>query len=103
MVEEKKSGTSNSETRKRVFISRAQVLSEEQRGTLTDKEKAFEASCKDRGVWLELFCPDDRCFTEEERIEIPIYCEDPRVSQKLWLNLFCPDGECEITSPSQLP
>jgi hypothetical protein len=52
---------------------------------------------------LELFCPDDKCFTEEERIEIPIYCEDPKVSQKLWLNLFCPDGECEITSPTQLP
>ena len=91
------------ETRKRVFVTRAAVLSNEQRQSLSDEEKAFEASCKDRGVWLELFCPDDACFTEEERVAIPVYCKDPNAGKKLWLKLFCPGGSCEVTQASQLP
>jgi hypothetical protein len=95
--------SSTPETRKRVFVTGARVLSEDQRRTLTEKEKTFEAACRQRGVWLEIFCPDDQCFTEEERVDVPVFCEDPRAANKLWLKLFCPDGKCEITSADQLP
>jgi hypothetical protein len=91
------------ETRKRVFVTRARLLSDEQRQSLSKKEKDFEKSCRDKGVWLELFCPDDACFTEEERIRIPVFCEDPKAEKKLWLDLFCPEGSCEVDQASKLP
>lgn len=103
MTDHTTGGNSDKETSKRVFVSHARALSEEQKQSLTDKEKEYEASCKDRGIWLEIFCPDDQCFREEERFEVPIFCEDPKVGKKLWLRLFCPEGSCEVTSPSQLP
>jgi len=55
------------------------------------------------GVWLELFCPDDACFTEEERVRIPVLCEDPQAGKKSWLDLFCPDGSCEVNEATKLP
>jgi hypothetical protein len=91
------------ETRKRIFITRAQVLPEEKRSELTEKEKEFEKSCQDRGVWLEIFCPDDACMAEEERIGIPVFCEDPKMKKRFFFELFCPEDSCLVTSPSQLP
>jgi hypothetical protein len=102
MAENNKIQSSEKETRKRVFVANAKVLSEEQRGALSQVEKAFEDSCEDRGVWLELFCPDDACFSEEERIGVPVFCKEPDAGKNLWLKVFCPDGSCEITSPAQL-
>ena len=96
-----KTDSSGKETRKRVFVTHAQVLTDEQRQTLTEEEKAFEASCKDRGVWLELFCPDNACFTEDERVDIPVFCTDPNAGKKLWLKLFCPGGSCNVTSSTE--
>ena len=102
MIEKNKAQSSENK-KKRVFVTHSQVLSDEQRQSLTDEEKAYEASCTSRGVWLELFCPDDACFTEEERVSIPVFCEDPNAGKKLWLKLFCPGGDCEINEASQLP
>lgn len=103
MAEKNKTHSSEEETRKRVFVANAKVLSEEQFGKLSQEEMAFEDSCENRGVWLELFCPDDACFSEEERIGIPVFCKDPDADKKLWLKIFCPDSSCEITSHAQLP
>lgn len=63
----------NTKTRKRVFVKYAQVLSEEKRQSLSKKEKDFATACKGKGVWLDVFCPDDACFTEEERVRIPVF------------------------------
>jgi hypothetical protein len=95
--------TTKTETRKRVFVTHAEVLSNKQRESLTEKEKAFERTCQERGVWLEIFCPDDACFTEEERVQIPVFCEDPEAKKKLWLNLFCPGDSCEVDEATDLP
>ena len=91
------------ETPKRVFVSRARVLSEEQRGKLSEQEQAFEKSAHDRGVWLELFCPDDACLTEEERFSIPVLCEDLKVKTSVVLGLFCPGNSCEVVESTRLP
>ena len=90
MAENNKTHSSEEETRKRVFVTNARVLSEEQRGTLSQVEKAFEDSCEDRGVWLELFCPDDACFSDEERIGIPVFCKDPDQVKSSGLRFFVP-------------
>lgn len=91
------------ETRKRVFVTQARVIPEAERDTLTETEKNYEGSCKSQGVWLELFCPDNACFTEEERVNIPVFCDDPSAGKKLWLKLFCPEGSCEVNEASKLP
>jgi hypothetical protein len=55
----------NTETRKRVFVSHAQVLPKDKHHTLSEQEKAFEATCESRGVWLDVFCPDSSCEIDE--------------------------------------
>ena len=94
--------THNTEKQKRVFVKHAQVFSEEKRHTLSAKEKAYEKTCGEKGVWLELFCPDDACFTEEERVRIPVFCEDPQAKKSLWLDLFCPDDSCAVAESTKL-
>jgi hypothetical protein len=97
------SAKSSKETRKRVFVSQTRLLSESERESLTENEKKHERECKERGVWLELFCPDDACFSEEERIRIPVFCDDPKAGKKLWFDLFCPEGSCEVYEATKLP
>lgn len=74
-------------------------------GALFAKElKSFSnKDCTDRGVWLDVFCPDDRCLREEERIKLVEFCKDYGKKHDLWLEAFCPGGTCEIFEASQLP
>ena len=92
----------NTTKRKRIFIRHAQLLSEDKRHTLSEQENAYETACQKRGVWLEVFCPEDACFREEERVRVPVYCEDPQAKESLWLDVFCPDSSCEIDESSKL-
>jgi hypothetical protein len=55
----------NTETRKRVFVSHAHVLPKDKHHTLSEQEKAFEATCESRGVWLDVFCPDSSSEIDE--------------------------------------
>ena len=103
MTHHNETHSKGAETPKRVFVSRARVLSEDQRGELSAKEKEFETSCQDRGVWLELFCPDDACLSEAERFNIPVFCEDPKVKKNVVLDLFCPGDSCEVVESTRLP
>ena len=52
-------------------------------------------------IWLKVFCPEDACLMEEERIDLPTSGE---AEDRDWLlEVFCPEESCEITSPTQLP
>ena len=53
--------------------------------------------------WLDDFCPEESCLTEEERILLVAPFPDEQVRKKSLLDIFFPDGNCEITSASQLP
>jgi hypothetical protein len=88
---------------RRIFLPKARSLSQDELGTLTEKETAFARECKDKGIWLELFCPDDVCSTEEERIKLSVFCEHPEHDHSLWLDIFCPGGSCDVNEPSKLP
>jgi len=99
-ADEKKKGT---EGPRRIFFPKARVLSQDELGSLSEKEKEFAKECKDRGIWLELFCPDDACFAEEERIKLPVFCEHSDHKHNLWIDIFCPGGSCEVTDASKLP
>lgn len=50
-----------------------------------------------KGMWLKLFCPDARCLTEEEIVNLP--GDKQQAAQAtgkdgLWLEVFCPDQAC---------
>ncbi len=100
-VEDKKSKTLKGP--RRVYLSKARILAEEELGSLSEKEKAYAAQCKDRGIWLELFCPDDACLTEQEQMKVPVFCENKDHDHSLFVDLFCPDGTCEPTEPTDIP
>jgi hypothetical protein len=88
---------------RRIFLPKARVLSQEELSSLSEREKSFAGECKDKGIWLELFCPDDACFVEEERIKLPVFCEHPKHDHSLWLDIFCPGGSCEVNESTKLP
>ncbi len=92
----------NASKRKRVFLRHAQVLSEDKRHSLSEQEKAYETACHKKGVWLEVFCPDDACFIEEERLRVPVSCEDPQAKKSFWLDVFCPENRCEVDTSTGL-
>ena len=51
--------------------------------------------------WLDTFCPEDACLTEEERVAKPVGNQTEKSST--WKEVFCPEDSCEIDSPSQVP
>ncbi|HEX5682370.1 MAG TPA: hypothetical protein VFX82_16180 [Desulfobacterales bacterium] len=88
---------------RRIYLPKARVLGQQELDSLSEKEKTFAKECKDKGIWLELFCPDDACLLEEERIKLPVFCENPKHDHSLWLDIFCPGGSCEVTDSTKLP
>ena len=67
-----------------------------------EKKEAAEATGR-QGLWLEVFCPDDQCLREEERIKLPVERTAPGAEKGFWLNMFCPEDRCEVEEGSQLP
>ncbi len=63
------------------------------------------------GTWLKVFCPDARCLTEEEIVNLPGDKQKAaRATGKegLWLEVFCPEQAClkeeeRMTVPVQDP
>jgi hypothetical protein len=62
-----------------------------------------DEDCEDRGLWLELFCPEDRCLRQEERIKLVDFCEIAGEEHDAWLEAFCPESSCEIFEATDLP
>lgn len=54
-----------------------------------------------KSKWLKVFCPEDACLAEEERIDLPASAEAEEHSE--WLEIFCPEQSCEVITPTQLP
>ena len=87
---------------RRIYLEKARLLSEDEVSGLSEKEKTYAAQCKEKGVWLELFCPDGACITEEEKMQVPVFCENPEHDHSLFVDIFCPGGSCEATEPTDL-
>jgi hypothetical protein len=51
--------------------------------------------------WLNVFCPDDACLTDEEHMALPT--SEQAKTRSDWQELFCPQESCEVTSATQLP
>ena len=83
--------------RSRDFLPSVGALSAKEFSTVSNR------NCEGRGAWLKVFCPDDRCLREEERIKLVDFCEDTGEKKNLWSEVFCPESSCEVIEPSQLP
>ena len=51
--------------------------------------------------WLDTFCPEDACLTQEERVALPK--DESGSKESAWKETFCPEDSCEINTPSQVP
>ena len=89
-------------SRKEVSSAKAEVQTGKDLDKLSVNGRIISEECQRRGLWLELFCPDDNCLLEAERIKLINFCEDSEDRHDHWLEVFCPDGSCEISEPSQL-
>lgn len=60
-------------------------------------------------IWLNIFCPEDACLREEERIDLlqkARFCPDNSETSgenDAWIETFCPEQTCEVTQPTALP
>jgi hypothetical protein len=93
----KKSAETEIMLRSKDYSPSVGALSAKEFRTISDRD------CEDRGAWLEVFCPDDRCLREEERIELVDFCEDTGEKRDRWSDVFCPESSCEVIEASQLP
>ena len=83
--------------REKAYLPSVGALSAEEFKSDSDED------CKNRGLWLELFCPEDRCLREEERIKLVDFCEYSGKKHDAWLEAFCPEDSCEIFETTDLP
>jgi hypothetical protein len=83
-------------TRLKVFIENARLLSEDERAALPSEKRA--AASGKAGVWIEVACPDGACSLEEGKVTLPAGGVTSKETKEkgLWLNLFCPDDQCVI-------
>jgi hypothetical protein len=57
----------------------------------------------DRGLWLEMTCPDASCVDDQGNITIPAQGIETSEKEGFFLNLFCPNNRCEIIQSTDLP
>ena len=86
----------------RFFFPDARCLSDTEISELPSaKRKRAEASGK-KGVWMEVFCPDDSCLNNDGNIVIPVSNESSEEKRGIWVNLFCPEDQCLIQESTDL-
>lgn len=59
-----------------------------------------------KGAWLNVFCPEARCLSEEEVAALPPeFSQAPGVkdTEGLWLKVFCPDEACLTEGETSKP
>jgi hypothetical protein len=93
----------DTDTRFTFFFPDARVLSDPEIDALpADKKQAADSEQRE-GVWLEVFCPDASCVSDDGRITIPAVGTESGENKGMWLNIFCPEGSCELNQISDLP
>ena len=87
----------------RFFLPQARLLEQDEIAALPpEKLKSAEAS-EQKGLWLEITCPDESCIDDEGNITIPARGTDMSGQKGAFLNIFCPDGSCEVVQSTDLP
>jgi hypothetical protein len=54
------------------------------------------------GLWVEVFCPDHSCLTQEEEVSLQVRAARGEQGRGFWLNLFCPEEQCALEEPTDI-
>jgi hypothetical protein len=88
-------------TKLKVFIQDARLLSEEEQANLPREKR--EAAANKPGLWIEVACPEGACSVEGDKITLPAGGVIPKESKGIWLSLFCPENQCAVEQSVDLP
>lgn len=84
------------------FLPEARLLDNDEVAALHAKLNQSAPSSTDKGLWIEMTCPDRSCLDDEGRLTLPVTGEEPK-QKGIFLNLFCPEGRCEIVQSTDVP
>jgi hypothetical protein len=85
------------------FFPEARVLREEEVEALPPEKRQAAAKSGQRGVWLEINCPDKSCISDDGKIIVSAVGAEAKPKGGVWLNLFCPEDSCELRQGTDLP
>jgi hypothetical protein len=95
--------TRDSGSRFTFFFPEARVLSDAEVDSLAPDKKQAAEKAGQRGIWLEIDCPDQSCISTDGRIIIPAAKVEAKENKGVWLNVFCPNNSCELHENTALP
>lgn len=76
------------------YFPNARVLGTNEVSALPgEKKKAAEAAGQ-RGVWLEVHCPDGSCVGRDGKVTLEAVGVEAKKGKGVWLNVFCPEDSC---------
>jgi hypothetical protein len=95
--------TGTKTSRFRFFLPDARILGQNEIANLPPEKLKSAESSGQKGLWVEIACPDESCIDDEGNITIPAKGTDMSGKRGAFLNLFCPEGSCEVVQSSDLP
>ena len=84
------------------FLPNARLLDNSEIANLPPEKRKVAESGRQKGVWIEIACPDESCIDEDGNITITTRGLDSASNKGIFLSLFCPDDSCEVTETTQL-
>jgi hypothetical protein len=78
------------------FFPGVRVLTDEEISRLSPEKRETAEHPGQKGLWLEIDCPNDSCMDDNGRIIVHTQGGQSTDKKGIWLNLFCPEKSCEI-------
>jgi hypothetical protein len=94
--------TENKPFQFKFFLPDARLLDRDEISTLHAKLDQSAPQADEKGLWIEVTCPDRSCLDEDGKLTLPVAGEEPE-RKGIFFNLFCPEGRCEIVQATDIP
>jgi hypothetical protein len=94
--------TENKSFQFKFFLPDARLLDVDEISTLHARLDQSAPTSDEKGLWIEVTCPDRSCLDEDGKLTLPVAGEKPE-RKGIFLNLFCPEGRCEIVQATDIP
>ncbi|MFO8084512.1 MAG: hypothetical protein R6U27_09350 [Desulfobacterales bacterium] len=85
------------------FCPGARVLNDNEISELSPEKKQAAEQTGNKGLWLEIKCPEGTCVDDSGRVMIPTAEAQVKGKKGIWLNLFCPEDSCEVHQSTEIP
>ena len=90
-------------SRFRFFLPDARLPEKDEISALPPEKLKPAEAAGNKGLWLEIRCPDQSCIDDQGNITIPAKGAGASGERGIFLNLFCPENSCEIVESTDLP